>query len=160
MTTTTRQASSASAGKHARDGLMIAVTVFAVLGLLDAIYLTYEHYNGLNGLLCIGGQHGHSSCQTVQSSVYSKLAGIPVAVLGLVGYVVLLASLAVRGDLGRAIGFMTALIGFGFSAYLTYREIFTIKAICEWCVGSAVCLTVLVVLTGLRFLRGDSPPSL
>jgi uncharacterized membrane protein len=61
----------------------------------------------------------------------------------------------VRGDLGRAIGFTTALIGFGFSAYLTYRELFTIKAICEWCVGSAICLTILAVLTGIRFVRGD-----
>jgi uncharacterized membrane protein len=159
MTTATRQADAPYPRTRAREGLMIAIAVIGVLGLLDAVYLTYEHYNGLSGLLCIGGHPGHSSCQTVQSSVYSKLAGVPVAVLGLIGYVVLLASLAVRGDLGRAIGFMTALIGFGFSAYLTYREIFTIKAICEWCVGSAVCLTVLVVLTGVRFLRGETPGS-
>ena len=45
-------------------------------------------------------------------------------------------------------GFGIALIGFGFSLYLTYRELFSIHAICEWCVGSAVCMTVLAVLTG------------
>jgi uncharacterized membrane protein len=46
-----------------------------------------------------------------------------------------------------------ALVGFGFSAYLTYREIWTIDAICIWCVGSAVILTVLAVLTVIRLLR-------
>ena len=47
------------------------------------------------------------------------------------------------------------MIGFGFSMYLTYREIFTIKAICEWCVSSAILMTILVILTGIRFLRAD-----
>ena len=40
--------------------------------------------------------------------------------------------------------------------YLTYRELFTIKEICEWCVGSAVLMTILVVLTATRFLRGEA----
>ena len=53
------------------------------------------------------------------------------------------------------LGFGVALTGFGFSAYLTYREIFTIKAICEWCVSSAILMTILVILTGIRFLRAD-----
>jgi vitamin K epoxide reductase family protein len=63
------------------------------------------------------------------------------------------ASVAARGELARAAGFATALVGFGFSAYLTYRELFTIHAICQWCVASAVLMTALVVLTGVRFLR-------
>jgi uncharacterized membrane protein len=145
--------------RQRRDVLLIAIAVVGVIGMLDAAYLTYEHYNGLKGLLCVGGHHGHSSCQTVQSSIYSTLDGVSVAVLGLIGYFVLLCSLFVRGDLGKAIGFMVALIGFGFSAYLTYRELFSIHAICEWCVGSAVCLTVLTILTGIRFLRGDPLPA-
>ncbi len=76
----------------------------ATIGLLEAIYLTYVHYHGLKGLLCIGGHSGHSSCETVQSSVYSKVAGIPVALLGLLGYIALLGSLMIRGELGRALG--------------------------------------------------------
>ena len=133
--------------------LVVAIAVVATIGLLIASYLTYEHYVGLSGLLCLGGHGGHSSCQTVQSSTWSKLAGIPVSVLGLVGYVVLLVSLRIRGELGRAIGFGTALIGFGFSAYLTYREAYSIHAYCEWCLASAVCMTLLMILTGVRFLR-------
>lgn len=141
--------------RRPRDLLLAAILVIAVLGLLDAAYLTYEHYNGLKDLPCVGGHPGHSSCQTVQSSTYSKVAGIPVALLGLIGYVALLASLRVRGELGRMAGFGISLLGFAFSMYLTYREIFTIKAICEWCVGSAVCMTILMVLTGIRWLRTD-----
>jgi uncharacterized membrane protein len=140
-------------------GLMVAILVFAVIGLLDASYLTYEHYNGLAGLLCLGGHHGHSSCETVQSSVYSKVAGVPVALLGLVGYILLLGSLRIPGEQGRFATFAIAVFGFAFSMYLTYRELFSIHAICEWCVGSAVCLTVLMVLTGVRWLRSAPLPA-
>jgi len=147
---------------HTRDWLVIAILVVTTIGFLDAAYLTYVHYNGLKGLICAGGHNGHSSCLTVQSSVWAKVAGIPVALLGLLGYIGLYVSyfIAARidGEIGRAIGFGIALIGFGFSMYLTYRELFTIHAVCEWCVGSAVCMTVLLILTATRFLRGDDNP--
>ena len=45
--------------------------------------------------------------------------------------------------------------GFGFSLYLTYREVFTLHKICEWCVGSAILMTVIMCLSAWRFLRGD-----
>jgi uncharacterized membrane protein len=128
--------------------LAIAILVLCLLGIGDAGYLTYVHYAGLK-VLCLSS----GGCETVQASRYAKLDGVPVALLGLIGYVVILGSLALRGELGRMIGFAVALIGFGFSAYLTYRELFTIHAICQWCVGSAVLMTALVVLSGVRFLR-------
>jgi uncharacterized membrane protein len=139
-----------------RGGLTRAVFVIALLGILEAGYLTYLHYHGLGSLPCIGGGHGTSSCAQVQSSVYSKVAGVSVALLGLLGYITIVASLFVRGELGRATGFCVALIGFGFSMYLTYRELFTLKHICEWCVGSATLMTILMVLTAIRFLRGET----
>jgi uncharacterized membrane protein len=134
--------------------LVTAIIVLSVIGVGVAGYLVYIHYEKISPL-CLGGHHGHSSCLTVQSSSYAKLAGIPVAVLGLIGYIGILASLAIRTDTGRAIGFAIALTGFGFSMYLTYREIFTIKSICEWCVSSAVLMTVLTVLTAWRFIRAE-----
>jgi uncharacterized membrane protein len=136
------------------SALTKAILVIALIGTLEAGYLTYVHYH-LGLLACIGGHHGVSTCEKVQSSVYSKLAGIPVAWLGLFGYLGILASLFVKGELGRGSGFCIALIGCGFSLYLTYRELFTLKEICEWCVGSATLMTVLAVLTGIRFLRGE-----
>ncbi len=130
--------------------LRIAILVLSVIGIAIAGYLTYVHYEGLK-VLCLSS----GGCETVQASRYAKLAGVPVAVLGLAGYIGILGSLAIRGELGRIAGFAIALVGFGFSMYLTYRELFTIKAICQWCVFSAVLMTVLAILTALRALRDE-----
>jgi uncharacterized membrane protein len=134
--------------------LRIAILVISVIGIGIAGYLTYVHYAGLK-VLCLSS----GGCETVQASRYAKLDGVPVAVLGLAGYIGILGSLLVRGELGRVAGFAIALIGFGFSAYLTYRELFTIKAICQWCVSSAVLMTVLAVLTAIRAVRYEPPPA-
>jgi uncharacterized membrane protein len=159
VTTTAGSADAGTRSFAGADRLMIAILVFTTIGLLDAAYLTYVHYHGFGALACFGAHSGHSSCETVQSSTWAKIDGVPVALLGLIGYVGLFVSYFVtarlNGELGRAMGFCIALIGFGFSAYLTYRELFSIHAICEWCVGSAVCMTILVVLTAIRFLRGE-----
>lgn len=159
MSSAARQLGATRHTNGRRNALRLAILAFALIGLAIAAYTTYEHYTGFATELCLGGHHGHSSCETVQSSQWSELAGIPVAVLGLAGYLTLLASTAFRGELPRALAFLVALVGFGFSAYLTYRELFSIKQICEWCVSSAICMTILMVLTGIRFLRGDPLPS-
>jgi uncharacterized membrane protein len=109
------------------------------------------HYAGIEPI-CVAGGGG---CEKVQTSEFAKLAGIPVAVLGLASYIAILASLLVRGELGLLSGAVVALTGFGFSMYLTYRELFTIKAICQWCVASAVLMTLLALLTVIRLLRAD-----
>lgn len=130
--------------------LRAGVAVLALAGLGVAGYLTYVHYHG--GHVLCGISHG---CETVQSSTYAKLAGVPVALLGLAGYALILASLFVRGEAGRMGGALLALVGFGFSAYLTGRELFTIDAICQWCVVSAALMTALAVLCVMRALRGE-----
>jgi uncharacterized membrane protein len=132
--------------------LVIAIAAVALVGVAIAGYLVYIHYAGIKPI-CAAGSGG---CEKVQTSDYAKLAGIPVADLGLAGYVAILASLFVRGDLGRLAGAAIALSGFGFSVYLTYREIFTIKAICQWCVGSAVLMTLLAILTTVRLIRAET----
>jgi uncharacterized membrane protein len=133
--------------------LRIAALVFAVLGIGVAGYLTYVHYAGLQPF-CAGGSHG---CERVQSSTYAALGGIPVAVLGLVGYVGIAAALLAPGELARLTAAALAMIGFGFSAYLTYLELFVIDAVCQWCVISAFLLTALAVLTVWRVLVTGDP---
>jgi uncharacterized membrane protein len=132
--------------------LAITILVLSLIGIGVAGYLSYVHYAGLK-VLCLSS----GGCETVQASRYAKLDGVPVAVLGLAGYIGILGSLAIRGELGRIAGFAIALIGFGFSMYLTYRELFTIKAICQWCVSSAVIMTVLAILTAIRAVRYEPP---
>lgn len=129
--------------------LKIAQFILCLVGLGIAGYLTYVHYAGLQ-VACT-----NTGCHTVQTSVYAKLAGIPVPVLGLVGYAGIFVALFLPGDLGRLGSFGLALIGFLFSCYLTYRELFTIKAICEWCVGSAVTMTLLMIVTTIRVVRAE-----
>lgn len=124
--------------------------VLATVGLGVASYLTYVHYSGSPPVCTAGG-----SCLKVQTSIYSKLAGVPVALMGLIGYVAILASLlAPENESTRFATLVFTLAGFGFSAYLTYRELFSIHAICEWCASSAGIMTILTLLAIWRFLRG------
>ena len=134
------------------DGrLRAAAAALALAGLAIAIYLTVLHYDH-SAPVCVGGGGG---CEKVQSSDYAELMGIPVALIGAVGYALIGLSLLVPGDAGRFAGALLGLVGVGFSLYLTYLELFVIDAICQWCVASAV---VMVVLAGLTLVRFVSPP--
>jgi len=133
--------------------LRTTLTVLAVIGLCLASYLTYVHYSGVTPPCSIKG----NPCSQVQKSRYSELAGVPVALIGLIGYIAILGSLlAPEGERARFVTMALTLGGFGFSAYLTYRELFTLHKICEWCVASAVILTVMMCLAVWRFLRGEA----
>jgi uncharacterized membrane protein len=132
--------------------LRITSIVLTVIGLGIAAYTTYLHYSGATPLCSIKG----NPCSQVQKSAYSELIGIPVALIGLIGYTLILGSLLARD--GERTRFATTVLtvgGCGFSLYLTYRELFTLHKICEWCVSSAAIMTVLMCLTIWRFLRGE-----
>jgi uncharacterized membrane protein len=123
-----------------------------LIGLAVAAYLTYVHYSGIQPACTAGG-----SCLKVQTSQWSLLAGVPVALIGLIGYIAIMASLlAPDREETRLITLGLTLMGFGFSAYLTYRELFSIHAICEWCASSAVILTLLLGCAVARYLIGPS----
>jgi uncharacterized membrane protein len=80
-----------------------------------------------------------------------------VALLGLIGYVLILGSLlAPDREETRLATLGLTLVGVGFSGYLTYRELFSIHAICEWCVSSAVILTLLLICAAIRWVLGPS----
>ena len=122
--------------------------VLALVGLGIASYLTYVHYKGLSPICAI-----NEGCEKVQSSRYAKVVGVPVPVIGLIGYVGILCSLLVRGELARLATAGMAYVGVAFSGYLTYRELFSIHAICQWCVGSAIVMTIIALLATIRVLR-------
>jgi uncharacterized membrane protein len=125
-----------------------AMAALAVLGIAVAGYLTWVHYADVSPICLASG-----GCEKVQSSRYAELAGVPVAVLGLAGYVAILGSLLLPGEVELLGGALLALAGFGFSAYLTYLELFRIHAICQWCVVSAALMAALAALATLRLLR-------
>jgi uncharacterized membrane protein len=122
--------------------------VLALIGVAIAGYLTWVHYAGLSPV-CVGGGGG---CERVQSSRWAELAGVPVAVLGLAGYIAILASLALPEEEGALAAAFLSLVGFGFSVWLTYVELVKIDAICQWCVASAVIMTALAVVSVVRLL--------
>jgi len=128
--------------------LRIAAVILALAGIGVATYIAIAEGGG-GAPKCLAGGHG---CETVAKSHYSHLAGINVAVIGIFGYMALLAAALVPGDAGRFSGFLLALVGFGFSAYLTYLELFVIDAICQWCVASAVLMALSLVVAATRAL--------
>jgi uncharacterized membrane protein len=133
--------------------LRLTLLGLTLVGVAVASYLTYIHYAGIKPLC---GRNG-GGCEIVQTSEYSKLAGVPVALIGLIGYVAILTSLlAPESENTRLATVALAVVGFGFSAYLTYREIYSIHHICEWCISSFVIVWLIMCLATWRFLRGDT----
>ena len=135
--------------------LRLAAIAVALAGLGIATYLTIVHYAGAAPVCAIS--HG---CATVQQSEYAALAGVPVALLGLLGYAAILVTLVRDGEAWRTAGAFLALGGLGFSAWLTYVEVWRLEAICIWCVASAVCMTLLAGLSVARLLTAPPSPPL
>ena len=134
--------------------LRIAMIVLGVIGLGVATYLTIAHYAHITVACAAKG----NPCETVQHSQWSDLLGVPVAALGLVSYIAILGFLlAPQTDIVRTALLAITLVGFAFSAYLTYREAFSIHAYCEWCLSSAVIMTILFCASVGRFIRGADP---
>jgi uncharacterized membrane protein len=133
-----------------RSRLPIFILALALIGIGVSSYLVYVHYTQTTAI-CFGGSAG---CETVQNSPYSKVAGIPVALLGLVGYATLaLATVwrlragdSIRAWLSLAV-FLFSLVGVLYSGYLTYLELYVIYAICQWCVVSALNMLIIGVLS-------------
>jgi uncharacterized membrane protein len=136
----------------------MAVAVLSLVGLFISLYLS-AYSAGLIPLIC-----GVGSCETVQASEWAKQAGIPVPVIGVGGYLALLAIALLGLQPGRTeqrgpglLLFALAAIGVGYSAFLTYLEARVINAWCMWCVTSAVVMTLIFVATLPElFRRGET----
>lgn len=140
---------SVAAMKAPAEGTLRGIATFlATFGVGVAAYIAIADSGG-GSPVCIAGGHG---CQTVAESSYSHLLGVNIAVFGILGYLALLACALLRGDGVRMAGFALSLVGFGYSLYLTYLELFTIEAICQWCVASAVLMTLLFAANAMRML--------
>jgi uncharacterized membrane protein len=125
-------------------------TGLALAGALVAGYLITVHYTG-QAAFC----SGVGGCETVNSSPYSVLFGVPVAAYGFATYLVVAACSLWQARHPSPVLTWPALVAFGlavvgvlFSAWLTYLELFVIHAICPWCVTSAVIVTLLAAVTG------------
>jgi uncharacterized membrane protein len=149
----------ANAGRAAprrRDWLRWGSLALAVVGAIDSAYLTWVKLAGLTPFC--GSSH---ACDTVNTSIYSEFAGIPIAVLGLGAYLLLAGLLLLEDRLpvvsawGPVTVFGLALTGSLYSVYLTYVELYILHAVCPYCVVSAVCIVGILVLAILRLVRGS-----
>ncbi|MFT4049210.1 MAG: vitamin K epoxide reductase family protein [Solirubrobacterales bacterium] len=132
--------------------LGIAIAIVSALGLCVAGYLAYHKLFG-GTLQCVAG-HG---CQIVQKSKYATFLGVPVPYIGFVGWIGILLSLLVPGDIGRGITAAMTLFGALFTIYLTYLELFEIHAICPWCVTNGVLMVIAAGLSIWRLLAYQPP---
>jgi uncharacterized membrane protein len=123
----------------------LAVLV-AAAGVGVAGYLTWAQLSD-GSVICPAG----GGCETVQDSEYAEIAGVPVALLGLVAYGMLLALVVWDTPSARLAAAALALVGLVFSGYLLVVQAFVIDAFCIWCLVNDVLLApALAVLTALR----------
>jgi len=127
--------------------------VLSVIGLGVAAYLTYEHYTGSTSLACPAATSGgHINCLKVTTSPWSVEFGIPVAVLGLVYFVIMVALQSPWAWRSprlpvRAARLVWCVVGLGNALVLVYDELYRIDAICEWCTSVHIITFILFVTT-------------
>ena len=127
------------------------VCAIAAIGTAVSAYLVWVHYSG-SLALCIGV----GGCEAVQTSRYSMIGDLPVAAIGLGGFLVMLGISVARiwqprSELDVSL-FALSLAAVLYVLYLTYIEIFVLGAICPWCVGVAVCAVAIFAIVAWDLL--------
>jgi uncharacterized membrane protein len=130
---------------------LIAIAALAASGVAISFYLLTIHWGWWQAVCFLEG----SKCEAVNLSRYSELLGIPVALLGALAYLAIIAASVMIArkmyvDQARIGLFFIAAIGVAFSAYLTSIEAFVLHQYCEWCVLSAILVTAIAILSALE----------
>ena len=129
--------------------------ITSIIGLIDAGYLSYSKLNSIE-LVCTKAV---GDCNSVNASQWSTLAGIPIAYLGFLSYAAIILLILFGKKIkflvpyNEYLFFFITLVGFLFSAYLTYIEAFVLKTFCQWCVVSALMMTILFSISVIKLAR-------
>ncbi|HWR34438.1 MAG TPA: vitamin K epoxide reductase family protein [Clostridia bacterium] len=126
---------------------------FAVAGIILSAISLVSHYSHSTTEFCSIDET--FNCDLVNRSIYSSFLGVPVALIGLLGYgfILTLARIA-PWNKGISIAlFASALAGLGFSLYLTYVEAYILGVWCILCLGSLGVIVVITVLSGAALAR-------
>jgi uncharacterized membrane protein len=127
--------------------------ILVVIGIIVSSYLSYSHLSNTS-VVCVEGSE--FDCGLVQSSVYSKLFGVPIAYLGLLTYLMLGALLLLEdrseliAEYGTIMIFGITLFAFLYSIWLVYVQVFILQALCQWCLTHEVVMTILFVVSSIR----------
>lgn len=135
--------------------MRVAITMLAILGILISGYSWYGHYNDAAETFC--DISATFSCSTVNKSIYSAFAGIPVAGIGFAGYTLLLLLVSSKQPPWRYM-LAAGILGIAFSLYLTWIEFAVLKTYCILCLVSQIDILTLTILAGVNYWRGSVRP--
>ena len=135
------------------DRLGWIITVVAVIGIVLSALSVYNHYKKTPTEYCDFGET--FNCDVVNKSEYSHLGPVPVAAIGVVGYILLLVLSRVKREnkVASALLIFSAVYALGFSAWLTYIEARVLLQYCIICLGSLVCISLITVLSIVRHVK-------
>jgi uncharacterized membrane protein len=131
----------------------------AAIGVIDSAYLTWVKITHTEVFCGTSGE-----CQTVANSAYAEIAGIPIALFGMGAYLAIIVLIYLENRQGfwshnsTLMIFGITLAGTLYSAYLTYIEIAVLKAICPYCVVSAIVMLLLFLIAIIRLVRSSPEP--
>jgi uncharacterized membrane protein len=133
--------------------ILLMIAVLALGGALVSSVSLYHHYGTSATSYCDIGEN--FNCDIVNRSTYSQIAGIPVALIGIAGYVTVLmaATFYSNRDGTPAILAIGSLAGLGFALYLTYIEGFVLATWCVLCLSSLVLISSIAVLSSLLWIQ-------
>lgn len=156
MTTAPTTQAATPPAARSQDLLRTISLVLVVIGIVISAYLSYTKLTN-TAVVCAEGDA--FNCDAVTTSVYGKVAGIPIAYLGLLTYLFLGALLLLENripflrDYGVTLVFAVTLFGFIYSMFLVYVQASILRSFCVWCLGHEVVMTLLFILSGVRLFR-------
>jgi uncharacterized membrane protein len=130
-----------------------AIAILALAGATVSSVSLYHHYGKDKTTYCDFGEN--FNCDVVNRSAYSTVAGIPVAVIGILGYLSLMALATFYRDKAETPGMLllAATLGLGFAFYLTYIEAYVLATWCILCLSSLTVIVLITVLSSVLFAR-------
>lgn len=139
--------------------LLLAIAIFAVLGIAVSSVSLDHHFRKSKTSYCDFGQT--FNCDIVNRSEYSTVSGVPVALIGILGYLVLLAFATFYREKAETPGILLATSGAGlsFALYLTYVEKFILGVWCILCLTSLAAILSMTVLSFMLLLHSVSRTS-
>ncbi|MFA6522183.1 MAG: vitamin K epoxide reductase family protein [Patescibacteria group bacterium] len=131
-----------------RKGIILALTIVSTIGLTAALFSTAAHWNtDLYGFCELGE---HFNCNVVNTSKYATIVGFPVAGLGAMAYAGFLVFAGLiwkkANELLATLAGSMAIVGMGFSLYLSSIEAFVLHTWCVVCITSQICIALILGL--------------
>jgi uncharacterized membrane protein len=135
------------------DRISWVIVLLALVGIVLSAVSLVNHYKKSPSEFCDIDET--FNCDIVNRSIYSKIFGIPVAAIGLLGYIVLLVLSRINREkkLFSSILILGSVIGLAFSLYLTWIEVRVLAVYCILCLGSLACIVLITILAVARHVR-------